>query len=327
MKNLSEIRQELSSVLRQSEDFRLERAAAYKKGIIFMIIAIIVGLIFLGMGTLGYAIFYIIGIIFIVAALIIFTLIATKNLKEYKTHFKSNVLKRIVESMMPTVSYQGDRYIDRTDFNRSQIFNSNFNIYKGEDYFNGVHKGISFEMSELDVKRKSQSTSYSNGQSRTTTNTSTIFKGLFIIITANKNSYGETYVLPDTAEKLFGSLGKFIQKSLGSLTQNGSMIYLENHPEFEKRFVVYATEEIESERLLSESLLESMLDIFERWKVTPSFAFIQNKVYVAIPFSRDMMKVSLHKSLIDNQEEILKQFMDEIALSMSIIDELSDDLK
>ena len=327
MKNLSEIRQELSSVLRQSEDFRLERAAAYKKGIMITIIAIIVGLIFLGLGTLGYAIFYIIGIIFIVAALIIFTLIATKNQKEYKTHFKSNVLKRIVESMMPTVSYQGNRYIDRTDFNRSQIFSSNFNIYKGEDYFNGVHKGISFEMSELDVKRKSQSTSYSNGQRRTTTNTSTIFKGLFIIITANKNSYGETYVLPDTAEKLFGSLGKFIQKSLGSLAQKGSMIYLENHPEFEKRFVVYATEEIESERLLSENLLESMLDIFERWKVTPSFAFIQNKVYVAIPFSRDMMKVSLHKSLIDNQEEILKQFMDEIALSMSIIDELSDDLK
>ena len=327
MKNLSEIRQELSSVLRQSEDFRIERAAAHKKGIIFMVIAIIVGLIFLGLGTLGYAIFYIVGIIFIVAALIIFTLIANKNQKEYKTHFKSNVLKRIVESMMPTVSYQGDRYIDRTDFNRSQIFNSNFNIYSGEDYFNGVHKGISFEMSELDVKRRSQSTSYSNGQSRTTTNTTSIFKGLFIIITANKNSYGETYVLPDTAEKFFGSLGKFIQKSLGSLAQNGSMIYLENHPEFEKRFVVYATEEIESKRLLSESLLESMLDIFEHWKVTPSFAFIQNKVYVAIPFSRDMMKVSLHNSLIDNQEEILKQFMDEIALSMSIIDELSDDLK
>jgi hypothetical protein len=40
-----------------------------------------------------------------------------------------------------------------------------------------------------------------------------------------------------------------------------------------------------------------------------------------------MLKVSLHKSLIDNQEEIIKQFIDEIALCMSIIDELSDDLK
>jgi hypothetical protein len=327
MKNLSEIRQELSSVLRQSEDFRLEKAAAYKKGVIITIIAIIVGLICLGLGTLGYVLFYVVGIISIVGALIIFALTSSKRQKEYKTHFKSNVLKRIVESMMPTVSYQGERCIDRTDFNRAQIFSSNFNIYNGEDYFKGVYKGIGFEMSELDVKRRTQSTSYSNGQSRTNTNTTQIFKGLFMIITANKNSYGETYVLPDTAEKLFGSFGKFIQKNLGSLAQNGSMIYLENHPEFEKRFVVYTTEEIEAERLLSQSLLESMLDIFERWKITPSFAFIQNKVYVAIPFSRDMMKVSLHKSLIDNQEEILKQFMDEIALSMSIVDELSDNLK
>jgi hypothetical protein len=327
MKTLSEIRQELSSALRQSEDFRLEKLNLYKKGVLITVICIIASLVCFFLGSTGTLAFYVVGIILLAGAIIIFYFMASKQVKEYKTHFKSNVLKRIVETMMPTVSYNATSGIQRTDFNSSQLFSSNHNIYNSEDYFKGTHKGINFEMSELDVKRRTSNTSYSNGQSRRHTSTTHIFKGLFIMITSPKSTYSETYVLPDTAEKMFGSFGKFLQKNLGALAQKGSMIYLENHPEFEKQFVVYGTEEIETERLLSQNLIQSILDIYTLWKKLPSLAFIHNKIYVAIPYTRDMLKVSLHKSLIDNQEEIIKQFIDEIALCMSIIDELSDDLK
>ncbi len=105
------------------------------------------------------------------------------------------------------------------------------------------------------------------------------------------------------------------------------MIYFDQYPEFEKSFVVYSTEETASQSLLSENMIQSILDIYKRWNIIPRFAFIDNKVYIAIPYSNDILKVSLHKSLIDNQEEILQKFIDEIALSMSVIEELSDQLK
>ena len=324
MKPLTEIRQELSALLVECEAFRLEKAAQHKKGVILTILAALTGVVLLTIGLIGSWVCLGLGVFFLVAAIIIFNIGASKHQKAYKTHFKSNILEQLIENMMPTVSYEANNQIQKSVFNSSQLFSTNYNIYNGEDYFIGTHKGISFEMSELDVKKQTTSTSYSNGQTRTRTSTTQIFKGLFIVISAKKSSYSETYVLPDTAEKLFGNFGKFLQKNIGSVIQRGSMIYLENYPEFEKRYVVYSTEEIESQRLLSENLIQSLMDIYEHWKKTPSFAFIHNKVYIALPHSKDLLKISLHKSLINNQDEVLKQFMDEIALSMNIIDELSD---
>jgi hypothetical protein len=328
MKTLYEIRQELSSVLNQAEEIRLEQASKYQKGVVLTISSILIGVLSFVLALLKFypIILFVLGIIFLLTSIIVYKYTASKAQKEYKKHFKSNILKRIVESMMPNVSYQAERGVEKTDFNNSQLFSTNYNIYNTEDYFSGTHNGISFEMSELDVKRRSQSTSYSNGQSRSTTTITPIFKGVFILINSNKSTYGETYVLPDSAEKMFGSIGKFLQKSIGSLVQRGSMIYMENYPDFEKHFVVYSTEEIETQRLLSQNLVESIMDIYARWKITPSFAFIQNKIYVAVPYRKDLLKVSLHKSLINNQEEILQKFIDETALCMSIIDELSEDL-
>jgi hypothetical protein len=328
MKTLSEIRQELSSVLFNAEEIRLEKASKYKNGVIFTLSSVLLGISFIVMALMKFnpLLFFVLGIIFLLASIIVYNFTASKAQKEYKNHFKSNILKRIVETMMPDVNYQAEHGVKKTDFNSSQLFSSNHNVYEAEDYFSGKHNGVSFEMSELDVKRRSQSTSFSNGQTKTTTNTTSIFKGIFIIINSNKSTYGETYILPDSAEKMFGNFGKFLQKSLGSLAHKGSLIYLEQYPDFEKHFVVYCTEEIESQKLLSQNLIQSILDIYARWKVLPSFAFIQNKIYVAVPYRKDLLKVSLHKSLIDNQEEILQKFIDETALCMSIIDELSEEI-
>jgi hypothetical protein len=323
MKTLSEIRLELSTVLRQCEDYRLEKLAKYRNGILFTAIVAVLAILSFGISFFSTipSLYNILGYVFLAGTIIVYIFTVSKHLESYKNHFKSNILKNFIENLMPTVSYDGKGFIDRSDFNSANLFSSNYNKYKGEDYFKGIHNGISFEMCELDISRRTSSGSRNN------TTTTNIFNGIFIIITASKSSLGETYILPDTAEKTFGNFGVFIQKNIGYIVQRGSMIYFDQYPEFEKSFVVYSTEETASQSLLSENMIQSILDIYKRWNIIPSFAFIDNKVYIAIPYSNDILKVSLHKSLIDNQEEILQKFIDEIALSMSVIEELSEQLK
>jgi hypothetical protein len=323
MKTLSEIRQELAIVLRQCEAYRLEKLANYRNGVILTSIAAALAILSFGFSFFSStaSLYNILGYVFLAVALIVYIFLAANHLKAYKTHFKSNILKNFIENIMPTVSYEGDNFIDRSDFNSANLFSSNYNNYRGEDYFKGIHNGISFEMCELYVTRRTSSGSRNN------TTTTNIFNGIFMIITANKSSDGETYILPDTAERNFGNFGKFIQKNIGYMVQRGSMIYFDQYPEFEKKFVVYSTEESASKSLLSENMIQSIFDINNRWNTIPSFAFIDNRVYVAIPYSNDLLKISLYKSLNDNQEEILQKFIDEIALSMSVIEELSEQLK
>ncbi len=316
MKNLSEIRQELSSLLRQTEEFRKEKYSAFNKGVLYTSLTLGAGALLLLFGlTSMNIILIIVGGLLILCAIAVYSFTAANHTREFKEKFKSTVLKQIVEGTIPGVSYGHDQFINQSEFNNSQLFSNNANIYKGEDYFAGTVSGTSFKMSELTVQRKPQSSKAS---------THTIFKGIFIIMELPKNAYGETYVLPDSAEKIFGSFGKFIQKNLGSVFQKGAMIYLEDHPEFEKEFVVYSTEEIESKRLLTHSLLHSILEIYTKWKIRPSFAFVYNKVYVAIPTAKDLFKVNMRKSLIDDQQEILQGYLDEIALCINVIEEIAD---
>lgn len=321
MKNLPEIRQRLYNVLRQTEEFRLDKAKAYKKGLIYTFGTLGLGILLILFGLYMNLVIFILGFCISLSSISVFIFTARKHPLEYADRLKSSVLKEMVEQMHPGVQYQPKGFIEKTEFNNSRLFSNNSNIYYGEDYFSGDFQAIKFEMSELTVQRRSQS--QNNG--KTSSSTTTIFKGIFIIMETPKNSYGETYIFPDTAENLFGSFGKMIQKKLGSLFQRGSMIYLEEFPEFEKKYVVYSTEEIESRRLLNSNLIDVIMETDLKWGVKPSFGFVHNKIYIGVPYRKNLFKISLSKSLIDNQDEILQEFMDEITLCMSIIEEIAGD--
>ncbi len=74
---------------------------------------------------------------------------------------------------------------------------------------------------------------------RTETYWVTIFKGLLVGADFHKHFKSEVIVTPDFAESTFGRLGRMFQKLGGNLEE------MEN-PEFEKAFVVRATDPIES---------------------------------------------------------------------------------
>jgi hypothetical protein len=178
--------------------------------------------------------------------------------------------------------------IPQGTFSQSTIFNQAFNRYYGEDLITGTIDSIPVSFSELTVQHVSGS-----GKNRSTT---TVFRGVFVVITQQLNHFGSTTILPDRAEKLFGGkIGNFFQ-SLGK--SRGSLVKIDN-PEFERAFVVYGTNPDNTLSLLNYSFIEKLMDFRKRAGGKVYLSFIDNMAYVAVPTYKNMFEPRVFRKLKD----------------------------
>jgi hypothetical protein len=145
----------------------------------------------------------------------------------------------------------------------------------------------------------------------------TIFKGLFFIGDFNKKFYGKTVVLPDGAERLLGSLGSFLQSVNRS---RGELIRMDN-PEFEKLFVVYGDDQVESRYVLSTSLMQRILDFRKKTGRQLYMSFVGSQVFVAIPYKRALFEPSVF-SRVTSFKGAHEHFED-LNLALGIVDDLN----
>ena len=154
------------------------------------------------------------------------------------------MIQKIIEFIDPSLAYEKDGFVPKTDFVNSKIFNQSAGYYHGDDLVSGIIGKTEIRFSEINAKHvekigRPQGTGSSRKQK---TKTYPIFNGLFFIADFNKDFKGSTLVLPDTAEKLFGRIGQKLQSMNVGRAQ---LIKLEDL-EFEKMFVVYGENQIES---------------------------------------------------------------------------------
>ncbi|MHC5156442.1 MAG: DUF3137 domain-containing protein, partial [Planctomycetota bacterium] len=150
--------------------------------------------------------------------------------KGYKAEFKQRIIPKIVQFAEPTLSYHPTEMIDEHTFKSSKLFTQGIDRYRGEDRVQGRIDKTDIVFSELHAEYKTTST---DSKGRRKTHWHTIFRGLFFIADFNKHFAGQTLVLPDSAEKLFGGFGKMLQSwNIG----RPDLIKLED-PEFEREFV------------------------------------------------------------------------------------------
>jgi hypothetical protein len=232
--------------------------------------------------------------------------------KAYRIDFKQIVVKRIVEMINPEWDYKADGRISEHDYRASTIYTQSYDRYKGDDYVKGKIEKTDFEFSELHTEYKT----YTTKDGKTEEQWHTIFKGLFAHADFNKEIKGRTLVLPDTAEKMFGSLGTKMQKASG----RGKLIKMEN-PEFEKEFVVYGSDQIESRYVITPGMMEAMLKIKKQYNKTVSFAFIGSRVYVAMYFSKDLFEPRLLKSGVQFKD--VEQMASQFSLIEALIHEMN----
>ncbi len=240
--------------------------------------------------------------------------IVTFRLKEnYRNDFKSNVVTEIVRLFNPEWQYRFDSCISQPDYERSGIFQHHVDRYDGDDLVMGKVGKTDFQYSELHTQY--EKVVYSS-KGRRSEHWVTIFKGIFMHADFNKNFAGNTYVLPDTAERLFGSWGQSIQR----LSSRGELIKLEN-VEFEKLFVVYGSDQVEARYILTPAIMESMVNLHQRFKGDIYFSFVGSRVYFAKSFSLPLFEPNVFTSGLNFEDA--KEMFDLLSMITTLIQDLN----
>ena len=190
-----------------------------------------------------------------------------KLYQELRIHYKEQVVHKVINCFGPNLTYNWQNFVDKHDFIYSNLFKEYIDFYKGEDHVSGHREQVPFEFSEIDAQK--EEVYYEDGKKRK--RKVTIFQGLFFRASFNKHIQGETLVFPDLAESMFGSLvGNFLQSANGE--HAGKLVKLED-VEFEKKFAVYGTDQIEARYILTPSMMREMTNLSNKIKRPLYFSF------------------------------------------------------
>ena len=101
---------------------------------------------------------------------------------------------------------------------------------------------------------------------------------------------------------------------------NERVVYMEDS-EFEKRFVVYASDPVEARYILSPSMMSRILSLRSKGTEKISLAFAGSKVFMALPHSRNFFEPELSRTAFDMGQVL--EIAREVQLCMSIVKDLN----
>lgn len=301
---------ELMPVLLPLEERRKE--LLQKMGLacgVVIVAAIIIALIFVGQGG-GFISLVIVAIIGIALVAIGFNVMTSAYVRD----FKNQVIGQIVHYVGPQLTYRPESGISIEQFRSSGIFCQRIDRYSYEDLVQGYVDKTDIAFCELHAEYKTETR---NSKGNRQTHWHTLFKGLFFIADFNKHFHGNTYVLPDTAEKVLGRFGQMLQ---GFGKSHGELVKLED-PVFEREFAVYSDDQVEARYILSPALMRRMVEFRRKAGGNVYFSFGGGNVNIAISSKKDRFEPRIFKTVLDI--ELAREFMDALQSAVGIVDELN----
>ena len=254
-------------------------------------------------------------LIILIPDIIIWIVLYHKFTKNYVSSFKTDVIEKIIHFIDSKLTYEPNSRISKETYMSSKIFRTRPDRYNGDDLVYGKIDKTAITFSELHSEYKTESRS-SNGTRTTTYHT--IFKGIFFIADFNKRFKGETFVLPDRAQKMFGNMLGNVFQSWNKM--RGQLVKMED-PEFERYFVVYGSDQIEARYILSTSLMKRITDYRKSRGKEIYLSFINNQLFVAISYMKNLFEPKLFKTLLDFN--LIKEYYEDLLMAVSIVDELN----
>ncbi len=270
------------------------------------------GFIFLGLSILFFILaavthdstFAIPAFIAFIPAIILLVLFGTRKNK-FTRKFKELIVGRIITFINPSLRYSPGQCISEADYKNSGLYLNSPDRYTGDDYVEGTHDKTFFCFSELHTEEK-----ISSGKE---THWETIFKGMFIIAEFNKNFSGRTYVWSENKPQL-----NFLNKLFLSFASGLEKVKLES-ADFENRFIVYSSDQVEARYILTPSFMERLVRLQQMTSADTSMSFVHTKIHVAIPMNKELFEPSVFNA---NDFSRLENFRSTIQIVYEIIDEL-----
>ncbi|AQQ70214.1 hypothetical protein SMSP2_00557 [Limihaloglobus sulfuriphilus] len=229
--------------------------------------------------------------------------------KSYVADFKNTVINRIIKFIDPQLHFEPYACIPSHVYDASDIFQTRYDEYKGEDLVEGTVGKTPMSFSELHTE---YITRHKNRKQH-----HTIFRGLFFVAEFNKHFEGKTLVLPDTAQKLFGRLGQRLQSM--NFTRD-ELVKLED-PEFERHFAVHSTDQIEARYILSTSLMKRITDFKQRTGREIFISFRFESIFVAIKYNKNLFEPKIFTTLLNFAP--IREYYEDLAMAIGIVEDLN----
>lgn len=302
----------LAPDLQALESFRQKILLKRKQGYQVLLIAGLICLIVGGVGLLIAPPLVLVGILpFVITALVVNSKYFGSDRAVYESEYKKRVIGGMTRAMEPGMAYFPERGLPETWFRAAGLYSGDIDRYSCEDLFEGRIGKTSMWLSEVHAEDRRTRT---DSKGRTETYWVTIFRGLLVVADFHKHFKSDVIVTPDFAESTFGRFGRMFQKWGGNLEEMES-------PEFEKAFVVRATDPIESRYVLTPDMMERMLALRGRLNNDVRFAFRSSHVYITIPNKNDWFEPTLSHAAHDSGQ--MNTFLGQISACFQIVEDLN----
>lgn len=215
----------------------------------------------------------------------------------YRVRFKHEVAAEVFKIVCPTASYAPLEGIAEAVFDEPGLFSTRGG-FKSDDRVRGRIGQTPFEAADV-------SRSYSTGGKNS--RTVVVFRGLFFHLDFNKTLRGVTLVDPKRASA--ESVG-----SRSGLTE----VALESQ-EFDARYTVHASDEVEARYILTPAMMERILALESQTERPVHLAFKNNRAYLGVNYGRALFEPGIAAS---TSVEAIHEMAAHFALAEAIVDEL-----
>ncbi|GEM89997.1 DUF3137 domain-containing protein [Oceanithermus desulfurans] len=260
--------------------------------------------------------------VFLVAAfaLLVWALLRHQSVtRPYHEAYKRRVLAPLVEAVLPGFLHEPEAGLPQEVYLASRLFPTRPDRYASEDRFSGEVAGVPLTFAEVHAEREHEDCDKDGCR----TEYVTIFKGLFAVAEFPKAFSGAVLVYPDRSERLLGPLSQSLQR-LGGRSRGLELVRLED-PEFERRFVVFASDPVTARYVLSTRFMAALRAYRDRHG--PLYAaVIDGTLYLALPTRADLFEPPpLWRRGVDVRR--LQRYADALATMRAVVSELDLDVR
>lgn len=221
-----------------------------------------------------------------------------------KSKHKHLVVKACAEFMK--LDHRTGGFADKVFFFRALSLLPSYDRCETEDGIRGSFDGISFDLTEATLEEKR-----GTGKHRRYV---TVFDGFLFSIDYPKPFAGTTTLQRDS-----GTLGSFFDKLGGA----SDRVKLED-PDFESRYDVYATDQVEARYLLTPGMMERIGDLSTQFD-TFAMAFEGRKLHIACKH-HDLLEAGADTSDL-NDLDLIRRTLQELSIAKQFIATLNLDAK
>lgn len=263
--------------------------------IVVIILLIIDALILYKVRT--FSLFVIMPIFIIDIFIYIISQIATngEDIEQFNNDYKEKFVNKMLENFIEELDYIPLKGLSRNVFDEAK-YGGNYNKYYSDDYFEGKINNQKIVMADLNVQEEIKKKDKDGNE---TTETTTIFNGLFGKINLSKSINTTIYV---TREYGFFDEQKLEMDSY----------------EFEKAFSVYAENKITAMQLLTSDVQEDILELYNKYKIDFNIIIRNDKMYVLFE-TGSMFEIF---STRNNPNEVLEEYFEIMKFIYKLVDKI-----